>query len=156
MLCGSPPFYSKDREQLYRNIKSCSPKLDFPFLSEDARDLCRRLLEKDPAKRLGSTEGGIRAISDHPWFDSIDWDDIQYKRMTPPYKPQLAHSTDTKHFPKEFTAMKMSPQDVESLQDHSSAAAGWQGFSFENKRTEDPMNFGGLGGSFTFNTDEPF
>ena len=54
MLCGLPPFYSKEREKLYRNIKYAEPKLDMPFLSEHARDLCRRLLEKDPAKRLGS------------------------------------------------------------------------------------------------------
>jgi serine/threonine protein kinase len=39
MLCGVPPFYSKDRETLYRNIKFAVPKFDYPFLSEAARDL---------------------------------------------------------------------------------------------------------------------
>ena len=54
MLCGLPPFYSKEREKLYRNIKYADPKLDMPFLSENARDLCRRLLDKNPQTRLGS------------------------------------------------------------------------------------------------------
>jgi protein-serine/threonine kinase len=56
MLCGLPPFYSKEREKLYKNIKYGEPRLDMPFLSEAAKDLCRKLLEKDPSKRLGSGE----------------------------------------------------------------------------------------------------
>lgn len=56
MLCGLPPFYSKEREKLYKNIKYGEPRLDMPFLSEAAKDLCRKLLEKDPNKRLGSGE----------------------------------------------------------------------------------------------------
>ena len=54
MLCGLPPFYSKDREKLYKNIKYSDPRLDFPFLSESARDIMIKLLDKDPNKRLGS------------------------------------------------------------------------------------------------------
>jgi serine/threonine protein kinase len=48
MLVGLPPFYSKDREKLYQNIKYAEPKLDYGFLSDDARDLCMKLLHKDP------------------------------------------------------------------------------------------------------------
>jgi len=48
MLVGLPPFYSKDRDKLYQNIKYNDPKLDYEFLSDDARDLCARLLVKDP------------------------------------------------------------------------------------------------------------
>ena len=58
MLCGLPPFYSKDREKLYRNIKYNDPKLDHPYLSEPARDICAKLLVKDPEKRLGSGDNG--------------------------------------------------------------------------------------------------
>jgi protein-serine/threonine kinase len=57
MLCGLPPFYSKEREKLYRNIKYAEPRLDMPFLSEAAKDLCKKLLDKDPKTRLGS---GVR------------------------------------------------------------------------------------------------
>ena len=56
MLVGLPPFYSKDREKLYQNIKYGEPKMDFDFLCAEARDLCSRLLKKDPAERLGSGE----------------------------------------------------------------------------------------------------
>lgn len=48
MLVGLPPFYSKDREKLYQNIKYAEPKVDYHFLTDDARDLCMKLLHKDP------------------------------------------------------------------------------------------------------------
>lgn len=76
MLCGLPPFYSKDREKLYKNIKHADPRLDFPFLSESARDLLTKLLDKDPAKRLGSSDRDAQDIKEHPWFDCINWDAI--------------------------------------------------------------------------------
>jgi len=38
MLTGLPPFYSKDREKLFRNIKSGN--LQYPdFLSKNCKDL---------------------------------------------------------------------------------------------------------------------
>lgn len=132
MLCGLPPFYSKDREKLYKNIKYADPRLDFPFLSESARDLLMKLLEKDPTKRLGSSPRDAQDIKEHPWFDCINWDAVAEKKLPPPYKPQLDVPTDTKHFTQEFTAMKLSPQDVESLKDGSAATDGWNGFSYVN------------------------
>lgn len=134
MLCGLPPFYSKDREKLYKNIKYSDPRVDFPFLSDTARDLLMKLLEKDPAKRLGSSMRDAKDIKEHPWFDCINWEAINEKKLPPPYKPQLDVPTDTKHFTSEFTGMKLSPQDVESLKDSSVNAgdAGWNGFSYVN------------------------
>lgn len=79
MLCGLPPFYSKDRERLYKNIKYADPKLDMPYLSENAKDLCRKLLVKDPAERLGSSDRDGKDIRSHPWFDQINWEAIEKK-----------------------------------------------------------------------------
>ena len=118
---GIPPFYAKDRDTLYRNIKFHDPKVDYPFLSDSAKDLCCRLLDKDPALRIGSGSSGTKEIRQHPWFKDIDWEKMYLRDMTPPYKPILDSLTDTKHFPKEFTAMKLTPPDVEeALQDPSS------------------------------------
>jgi serine/threonine protein kinase len=62
MLCGQPPFYNKDKEKLFKNIKYSEPRLDFPFLSEDARDLCCKLLDKNPQTRLGSGATDLRRL----------------------------------------------------------------------------------------------
>ena len=87
MLCGQPPFYNKDKEKLFRNIKYNEPRLDFPFLSEEARDICAKLLNKDPQKRLGSGPSDAEEIMAHPWFASIDWNAIFEKKQPAPYTP---------------------------------------------------------------------
>ena len=89
MLIGLPPFYSKDREQLYKNIKYAEPKLDYDFLTPDARDICAKLLHKDPNQRLGSGATDAEEIKSHPWFECINWAQILEKTITPPYQPQL-------------------------------------------------------------------
>mgnify|MGYP000641852147 CR=1 FL=1 len=78
MLCGLPPFYSKKRDELYKNIKYADPRLDMPFLSENARDLCKKLLEKDPNKRLGSGPTDAQEIMNYPWFP------VPYTHLTLP------------------------------------------------------------------------
>jgi len=80
MLCGEPPFYSKNKEKLFRNIKYSEPKLDFPFLSEEARDICAKLLDKNPLTRLGSSESDAQEIMAHPWFATINWNAIYEKQ----------------------------------------------------------------------------
>ena len=74
MLCGIPPYYDNDREVLFFNI--VNQDLEFEAsLSSDAKDLLKKLLVKNPAKRLG-TSGGAEEIKAHPWFSSVDWDDV--------------------------------------------------------------------------------
>jgi serine/threonine protein kinase len=77
--------------------------MDFAFLGADAKDLCLKLLQKDPSMRIGSGETDAEEIKAHPWFSCIKWDDIKNKTLTPPYCPQLDKASDTKHFPPEFT-----------------------------------------------------
>jgi serine/threonine protein kinase len=89
MIVGIPPFYAKDRDTLYRNIKFHDPKLDYPFLSDAAKDLCSRLLDKDPAQRMGSGSDGTKEIRQHPWFKDIDWEKMYLRDIIPPYKPIL-------------------------------------------------------------------
>ena len=136
MLCGEPPFYSKNKEKLFKNIKYNDPKLDYPFLSENARDICAKLLDKNPQTRLGSSENDAEEIMSHPWFSCIDWKAIYEKRQPAPYKPQLDHEYCTKHFPEEFTKMKLTPQDINSLKDTSK----WDGFSYADEEAESKMN----------------
>jgi serine/threonine protein kinase len=55
-------------EKLFRNIKYSEPKLDLPFLSENAKDICQKLLDKNPHTRLGSGPTDAEEIMKHPWF----------------------------------------------------------------------------------------
>ena len=103
MLCGLPPFYVENLDKMYDMIKSSQVK--FPKrvnLSEDAKDVIRKLLEKNPKKRLGS-QSGIEEIKSHPFFASIDFDLIVQKKIPAPFIPQLTNDTDVQYIDDEFT-----------------------------------------------------
>jgi len=75
-----------------------------------------KLLNKNPAKRLGSGADGADEIMGHPWFSKVDWTLIESRQAESPYKPQLDSAVDVKYFDPEFTNMKLSPASPESDQ----------------------------------------
>ncbi|WFD25175.1 non-specific serine/threonine protein kinase [Malassezia nana] len=103
MLTGLPPFFSEDVNEMYRKI--LHQPLTFPAdVRPDARDLLVRLLQRDPAQRLGSPPGGASDIKSHPFFTKhIDWNLLLAKKVQPPYKPGVVSAFDTSHFDPEFT-----------------------------------------------------
>ena len=103
MLCGLPPFYVENLDKMYDLIKNS--KVKFPKrinLSEDAKDVILKLLDKNPKKRLGS-QNGIEEIKSHPFFKSIDFDLIVQKKIPAPFIPELSNDTDVQYFDEEFT-----------------------------------------------------
>jgi hypothetical protein len=44
-------------------------------------------MEKDPGKRLGAV-GGLEEIKLHPVFRNIDWNQLEEKKVPPPYIPK--------------------------------------------------------------------
>lgn len=113
MLTGLPPYYDKNRQELYNNIKNM--EIDFlndkgleqKGVSDEAKDLLSKLLVKDPAQRLGGGERDAKDIKEHPWFSSqnLDWDAIFDKTEKPPYVPNLQNDDDVDHFDEQFTKM---------------------------------------------------
>jgi serine/threonine protein kinase len=68
MLSGAPPFYSKNREEMFKNILNKPVEMK-PYFSEAASDILKNLLQIDPLKRLSD---GVTARA-HPFFKSIDF-----------------------------------------------------------------------------------
>jgi serine/threonine protein kinase len=86
MLTGLPPFYHTNVRKMYDLI--CNGKLSFPsYVSDDAQDLLRRMLERDPAKRIGTDNE--EDIKQHPFFEDVDWDSVYRKEIPPPFKPEV-------------------------------------------------------------------
>ena len=134
MLVGIPPFYTKNRQQLYENIQK--GELDLPdFLSDEAKDLLWRLLTKDPNERLGSSQNDAQDVKLHPWFANISWDDIYNKTQKPPYTPQLDSADDVKHFWPGFTKIDVygSYEDGNPLScpEDSVGDTKWNNFSYD-------------------------
>ncbi len=64
MITGLPPFYSPSAEEMFQKILYSELKIP-ENLSYDLADLLKKLLEKDPAKRLGSDLTGANQIFNH-------------------------------------------------------------------------------------------
>lgn len=78
MINGFPPFYANDIHALYNNIIRSDLCLH-NNLSYELQDLLRKLMNRDPNKRIG-----IQDIKAHPFFYSIDWDKLEIKKIDPP------------------------------------------------------------------------
>ena len=62
MLCGFLPFDHKDNDKLFKKILEC--KIKFPkHLSDDAKDLLKKILVPNPRKRIT-----IKEIKKHPFY----------------------------------------------------------------------------------------
>jgi len=83
-LAGHPPFYSRDREQLFRNIASAT--LVAPSrASPAAARLIAGLMHRDPAKRLGAQR--TAQVRSHIYFLGMDWDRLLQREVAvPPLK----------------------------------------------------------------------
>eukprot|EP01135_Chromosphaera_perkinsii_P001410 Nk52_evm11s167 gene=Nk52_evmTU11s167 len=112
MVTGSPPFVASNRKKTMEKI--LKGKLYLPnYLTEDAKDLLRKLLKRNPATRLGSGPDDFEEIRRHPFFKTINWDDAVLKKLDPPIKPAVNDEDDLSNFDRRFTDMPVvdSPCD---------------------------------------------
>ncbi|CAF3351608.1 unnamed protein product [Rotaria socialis] len=113
MLCARPPFYSRDVNEMYENILS-RPLRFIGNVSERARNLIEQLLRKLPNERLGSGPDDVNEIKRQPFFDQIDWEKLEARKIAPPWKPSVSGPTDLGQVDKVFTQETISP----SVQEH--------------------------------------
>lgn len=67
LLCGFPPFYEENNSKLFEMIKTCTFEFPSPFwddVSDDAKNLIKAILVKDPQERLSAEK-----ILAHPWVN---------------------------------------------------------------------------------------
>ena len=108
MLCGIPPFYCENTERMYDLITNA--ELRFPKriqLSDNAKDLIKKLLIKKQDKRLGINKG-FEEIKTHPFFQGFDFDALLNKKMEAPFKPKLSGKLDVGNFDEEFTSEEIA------------------------------------------------
>jgi atypical protein kinase C iota type len=64
-------------------------------LSVKAASVLKGFLNKNPLDRLGcNREAAFMDIMNHPFFKQIDWDLLEQKQVTPPFKPRLDSDRD--------------------------------------------------------------
>lgn len=121
LLTGLPPFYSENRKQLFDTIRTKSyPRIpkEIP-VSNECLDLISRLLEKNPAQRLGSQ--GASQIKQHPFFVNVNWDHLLARAVKAPFVPKITNAEDTTYIDSEFTTMQFESygQGINSLENTS-------------------------------------
>ena len=70
-------------------IKIQEEQIEFPeSFPENAKDICQKLLEKDPSKRLGAgpegSENDMFSLKSHPFFDGINFENLSTQKSPIP------------------------------------------------------------------------
>ncbi|KAK4426352.1 CDPK-related kinase [Sesamum alatum] len=66
LLCGSRPFWARTESGIFRAVVKAEPTYEeppWPTLSSEAKDFVKRLLNKDPRKRMTAAQAMC-----HPWL----------------------------------------------------------------------------------------
>uniref|UniRef100_A0A672ICF8 non-specific serine/threonine protein kinase n=1 Tax=Salarias fasciatus TaxID=181472 RepID=A0A672ICF8_SALFA len=108
LLTGASPFTLEgernSQSEVSKRILRCDPP--FPsMIGSTAQDLLKKLLVKDPHRRLGSGPRGAEDIKAHPFFKGLNWADLSEKKVESPFKPELKSELDVGNFAEEFTGM---------------------------------------------------
>jgi hypothetical protein len=79
---------------MYKKILS-DPLVIPVGVSVVAEDLLRKLLDRNPATRLGAN--GAQDIKVHPFFQDVDWKRLYAKKYNPPFRPNVVSSNIINH-----------------------------------------------------------
>ncbi|XP_060874983.1 serine/threonine-protein kinase N isoform X2 [Metopolophium dirhodum] len=119
MLVGESPFPGDDEEEVFDSI--VNDEVRYPrFLSLEAIAIMRRLLRKNPERRLGSSERDAEDVKKQAFFRQVVWDDLLHRKVKPPFVPTVNSVEDVSNFDEEFTSEKPQltpPKDPRLLND---------------------------------------
>lgn len=133
MMCGLPPFYSRDCNEMYDRILHDS--LSFPeYVPAAARKFLERLLNRIPDQRLGGGPTDAEEVKAHEFFKGIDWAALDRKEVVPPFNPGVSDHMDLRNIDPEFTAepvpMSVMPESAVSAVHVTVGGSAFDGFSF--------------------------
>ncbi|XP_061567063.1 serine/threonine-protein kinase N1b isoform X2 [Cololabis saira] len=103
MLVGESPFPGDDEEEVFDSI--VNDEVRYPrYLSTEAIAIMRRLLRRNPERRLGSGEKDAEDVKKQPFFKGMDWEALLQRKVLPPFIPTIVGKEDVSNFDTEFTA----------------------------------------------------
>lgn len=131
MMSGAPPFYNKNKDQIFKDVLN-KPIPMLSHFSPDLHDLLMSLMNKDPEKRLADAD----TVKRHPWFLDLNWEMCMRKELEPPFRPAIIGKGDVRYFDKVFTGEEPRESPASnSMTSIQKVANRYEGFTF--KGTED-------------------
>ncbi|ODM97428.1 Protein kinase DC2 [Orchesella cincta] len=119
MLTGSSPYYGDSKFSTYEKI--LSGKIEWPKpMDSVAKDLIKKLLAQDRAKRLGCGKNGADEIKRHKFFREYDWSEVNQRKLTPPIIPKVYFEGDTRNFdsyPDTWRIQTVTEDELEQFDD---------------------------------------
>lgn len=112
-------------------------------VSVKAASVLKGFLNKNPKERLGCVpDSGFEDIRVHSFFRQIDWEMLEHKQITPPYKPELQSERDLRRFDELFTnePVQLTPDDTSIIDKIDQSE--FDGFEYVNPllmSMEDPV-----------------
>ena len=104
MLVGESPFPGDDEEEIFESI--VNDEVHYPnWLTTEAISIMRRLLRRNPERRLGASERDAEHVKEQGFFRTINWEDLLARRTKPPFQPTIRDRYDTSNFDTEFTTL---------------------------------------------------
>jgi protein-serine/threonine kinase len=128
MLTGLPPFYTKNRDALFQNIKNGTLTYP-PYIVPNAVTFMQSMMCRDPSKRLGGGATDVDEVKRHPFFAEVNWVAVIECKLPVPFKPTLSAAGDVKYFDKEFVNLAVA--DSETGQ--RSEVRHFEGFTYDGK-----------------------
>lgn len=128
MLAGYPPFYDEVAFNIYQKV--LAGKIDFPrHFDVKAKDLIKRLLTPDRAKRFGCLKAGAEDLKTHKWYKGLDWTQLLNRQVAPPFYPSVKAADDTSMFDRypestEDSAPIISAKEQELFDDFGTTSVG--------------------------------
>lgn len=91
MIAGHSPFRERGEkirvDKLQERVLSAPIEYDMKLFTEDSKDLCSKLLERNPEKRLGGGGKDAEEVKSHPYFKSCDWIRLEARLVKPVFVP---------------------------------------------------------------------
>ena len=148
MLYGFTPFFNLDKDRMYDLIINGS--ISFPQyfnssnengekvieykVSDEAKNLINKLLEKDPGKRLGRE--GFEEIKKDPFFYGINFDGLNNKKHKALFIPNINENDLTNNFEEEYLNLDIEESPVGNWIENNEYNTIFQNFETKEEKDE--------------------
>ena len=137
LLFGSKPYNSKNREEIKEKIRNKEIKLNIKNfhkinLSNECFDFIKKLMEKEPNKRLGFI-GGVNDLKRHNWLHSIDWKSLYNFNLKTDFIPYGENNYESRFVSKKSKWGEDTEQRYESIIKSSEYKSAFNDYTYFNR-----------------------